>query len=361
MVGHGGGNAARSVFALESPAREPARVVYFINSHVNPDQVVRLVKACRSGSDTSRVVLHHDHNVSRLDPLALDGIGNVHLLRAGLDYRYGTFTTIRILLRCLGWMTEHLDFDWVVYLSGQDYPVKPPRRIEHELAATPHDGFFDAVPVDHAPWHLGVERYLYRYYELPPAPGWSRLRKALRRRSDAARARGERAPRVHVPHHAYGPRRVGVRPLSGPFGPGFRCHVGSAWWTLSRRCVEYVLAFARRNPALGRHYERSLFAPGESYFMTVLLNAPGFDIRRDDDRRFVRWSDLSSGHPDVLAARDFPDLVASGDDFARKVDQRRAPELVDLLDQHIAAANDGGGDGDGVAPAMPAPRCRAVG
>jgi hypothetical protein len=50
--------------------------------------------------------------------------------------------------------------------------------------------------------------------------------------------------------------------------------------------------------------------------------------------RFIRWTG-GSAHPDVLRASDFPAMIASGKHFARKIDGRVDPELLDLLAAHL--------------------------
>ncbi|MGB7159944.1 MAG: beta-1,6-N-acetylglucosaminyltransferase [Tepidisphaeraceae bacterium] len=329
--------------AAPVPARA-AKVVYFVASHVFPEQVARLVRALRTGNPESRVVVHHDEKVSHLDPATVEPFDNVDLLPA-MPVQWGKFITSRMLLGAVEWVCTNHDFDYVIYLSGQDYPIKPLAQIERELGAQIGrcDAFTDVVPARNSQWHLGPERYLYRYYDLPRFPGLMRWRKRQQRRSNKVRALAERTgtnpdplPRLHVARDRYGERKVGVHMPAGLFGPrGLTVYAGSAWWTMSKRAAEHVTSFFRTNPAVARHYQRVLFAPGESMLPTILLNAPHLTCESTDHKRFVRWSDPRSGHPDLLTAADFPTLVASPHHFARKIDGRTDPRLLDLLDTHI--------------------------
>jgi hypothetical protein len=320
-----------------SPARPP-RVAYFVASHVNPDQVLRLARACLTGNGHGRVLIHHNYAVSDLPREAALSIPNVDLLdhdpRAPIEW--GGFGQCAMILRALRWLLANRAFDWVVHLSGQDYPVRPLAEVEAFLGATPFDGFVDTRAADETAWVIGPQRYYYRYYQLPQVQGVDagaaadppagRRRPGGRPAAPGARPAGA-GPRVP-------PRRPAAARRAVP--DGFRCYTGSAWWTLSRRAADRLVRRADADPGLARHYRRAQFAATESYFPTLLRNDPDLRLVTDDDKRFVRWSDPETGHPDLLGEADFPTLAASGDHFARKVDQRTAGRLLDLLDQHIA-------------------------
>ena len=335
----GGGASARPHMARAAlpPAPPPrtARVAYFIASHVNPDQVVRLVRACRSGSPGSRVLLHHDANVSKLDPKALGPADDIDVLPARPDVGWGAFSMCAMVLGHMRWLMEHRDVDWVYYLSGQDYPIKPLTEIERFLTGTRHDGFIAATPVEQHPWHVGAMRYLYGHAVVPKFLGWRGL-KALIDRHAGRRVAAGAMPRVYcAPGDDF---FVGLRnPPGSPFRAGFRCYKGSNWWTLNRRAIEYMLRFLRDNPAFLRHYRRVPFAAGESMYTTILRNNPRLSLVVDDNKRFIRWTRPETGHPDTLGSADVPAMIASGKHFARKIDSRKDPRILDLLDDYIGA------------------------
>jgi hypothetical protein len=174
---------------LAAPSRA-AKVVYFVASHVNPPQVVRLVQALRTGNPASRVVIHHDEKVSHLDAASVLRFGNVEMLPA-MPVQWGRFISSRMVLTAIEWICANHDFDYVIYLSGQDYPIKPLAQIERELGEQVGrtDGFCDVVPATQSQCHLGPERYLYRYYDLPRLPGLTWLRKRMQRRTNKVRGR----------------------------------------------------------------------------------------------------------------------------------------------------------------------------
>jgi hypothetical protein len=307
------------------------RVAYLIVSHRNPEQVARLARTLRNGSSSAQVVIHHDRRVSRLDSADLAG---AHVLPFFGPARWGDFGYTAMLLHALGWVEKNLSCDWLVLLSGQDYPLVPPARIEEFLGGVTHDALMGPGVEVAPPRGADVDddytlRYFYDHYRLPtpgsdlPAPG----RRALARAVSGVRRVW---PWVYVRRLPRGEGvRVGVR-RGRAFG-GLRCYRGLDWFTLSRRAVARINHEA---PAVVPYFRRTIIA-SEALFHTILLNAP--DIRiHPENFRFMLFGDTAA-HPDVLRVGDLPRALASGCHFARKFDVTVDPEALDRLDEHLVA------------------------
>lgn len=327
------GGALTSAEAPVSQAVATKRVVYFVASHVHPEQILRLIRVCRSGGEQSRVLLHHDHKCSALDLEQVRAIDRVEMPDLYTPIRWGGFSQLEMILTSMRWLIDNRDFDWVVYLSGQDFPVQPLAQVERFLTDTPYDGFVQGRPIHERPWHIGGQRYLYQYHTMPRMPGLRRLHALIERHSEKVRAAG-RLPRFESAHLGSGRFQFGVRPTN-PFRDGNECYKGSAWWTLSRKAIAALLRIHRERPELARHYRRAGFAPNESYIQTLLRTDRSLNLMGSDDKRFIRWSDPDSGHPDVLRCAHFQEMINSGKHFARKIDSRVDPKLLDMLDEHI--------------------------
>lgn len=322
--------------SLADTAVPLAGTVYFIASHTNPAQVARLAHAClSSGNPRSRVLIHHNADVSHLDPASVLPLGNVDLLPPYPGMNRESFASCAMLRGAIEWALSHRDFTWFVNLSGQDYPIKPLAQMERELAATPYDGFVLAKPVEQCQWHTGIGRYYYRYFDAPRLPGWGRIRRYLKTRATAQVAAGNRYPRFVIPSIRHGSHKIGVRPLRALFNTTFQCYFGSVWWMLNRRALESMMRTLRRRPDILRHYQRTLWAPTESLFATLVMNDPSLNICTLTDKRFISWSNPETGRPDLLTMDDWDRLMASDAYFARKISEASAPELLDRLDQHI--------------------------
>jgi hypothetical protein len=291
-------------------------LVYLVVSHRNPDQVLRLVRALREGP-SGTVAVRHDQRRSRLDAGALEQAGAI-ALADDVEVEWGGWSHLRMLIEALEQIAAELDPDWLMVLSGQDYPLRPHDEVEERLATAGHDAFIGAaweLPTDKPPPPPAEDFFLrYAYLHLRVPRGIPYLPGRLKRLAYVREA----------------PPRLGLRRPRLPFGETLRCWVSSDWPTLNRRALEAVLRTAREQRRLMRHYRRTV-APAESFFATALMNDPRLGVS-GDDRRFVRFAPRSP-NPDVLTSEDLDELKASGAQFARKFDVEVDGQILDLLDE----------------------------
>lgn len=295
-------------------------IAFLVVSHRNPGQVLRLVRALREGEETA-VLVHHDQRREPLEAADVQRAGG-RLVDYGLAVEWGNAAYMEVILSALAELAGGIDPEWVVVVSGQDYPLRPLRDFERHLAATPHHALLgdlwelDLSCAPPAPRREFYLRYRYRHYT-PPRPIAEVLARAL-------------GPGAYLRELPVGrERRVGIRPLWHPFGPGLRCHVSSDWITLERRAVRAVLDFERSRPRVMRHYRRTII-PSESVFATALANDPSISVGVAS--RLLGF-EPGSPHPRAFRAPDVAGLLSCGAHFARKFDERSDPRALDLLDE----------------------------
>ena len=302
-------------------------VAYLIQSHRDPHQVLRLVRTLRVGSPSSVIHVSHDERGERLDDAALAALGVEVRYEPG---GYGDFSHVRRYLDAVAWLRDTGQaVDWVVNLTGQDYPLRPISAIEADLAASTVDGYleyFDCFGPD-SPWplHRARSRYLFRH---------KRLMSLTTRRAEQLRPlqvlnRLQPLVRVHV---AYG-LTVGVRRRS-IFGPGLRLYGGSAFSSLRWPAALHLLETAETDARLVDVFEHAL-SPAEAFSPTVLLNSGRFRLV-NDPRRYFDFRGSRLNHPKTLTIADLPRALASGADFGRKFDQGTDPAVLDELDRVVA-------------------------
>jgi hypothetical protein len=288
-------------------------VVYIVISHRNPDQVVRLVRVLREGP-SARVLVRHDQRGELLERERIEAAGG-ELVQDRIKSRWGGWSQIKLMLFCLREATARHDPDWVLLLSGQDYPLRPLADIEADLHASPADALLGSVrQVETRRPAAGDDEFFlrcrYRHYARPRVLP-SSLPRSLR---PLAYAR-DLPPLVGV-------RRIESAPLT--------LFASADWLTLGRAAIRAVLA-ASENRRLMRHFRR-VAVPSESFFASVLLSDPSLIVERDN-RRFSSF-EHGAPHPATLLSKDYDRLLASGADFARKFDVTRDPHVLDLLDEH---------------------------
>jgi hypothetical protein len=270
-------------------------VAYLILSYTHPELVERLVARLHGGL----VVVQHDDRATSL--------GEVDALRIPpVPIEWGHGSQLAAVLRALRWVRERAEFDWLVLLSGQDYPVRPIATIEAELAAAPFDAFIRHAPV--APLRLrrgAVDEFARRY-----AYRWRPARSARLARLD---------PLVQV-------RTLPSGTYAGfPARPPLPVFHGSDWFSLSRRAVDVVLAAP---DAVVDHFLHTII-PTEAFVHTVLANA---SLRlANDHRRYAVFDPPASPSPRVFGLEDVDEVLASGADFARKFADVRVLDAIDRV------------------------------
>jgi hypothetical protein len=275
------------------------RLAYVLPVHRSPEQVSRLLR--RLAAEDVRFVLHVDRRTPAADARGLYGIARelpqVEYVDPHACY-WGGFGMVRAALKGIRHLlASGAPFDYAVLLSGQDYPLRSPRRIAAFLAAAEGRSFIECFP-------------------LPRPDGWG-PRGGLDRTEDWHLIR-RRALHLRLPRA----RRIpgGLR----PFG-------GGAWWCLPREVVEHIDDVVRSNRRLVPFFEHVLH-PSEVFFQTVIMNSPFAGTVANDNLRHIEWA--GGPNPVVFTTGDLERLVASPKLFARKFDADVDSHILDLLDEH---------------------------
>jgi hypothetical protein len=304
------------------------RCCYYVQTHRDPEQIYRLVRSLRRGSPGSAILVLHDFGASDLDWTPLGDLDDVHLIRAAYRQVRGTWSgQAQPLLDAIAHLERAgIDYDWLVTLTGQDYPVMPLAAFEGRLRGSGSDGFLRFWDVDAAgtPWprHKGRRRYWYQYRRLPPR--WDRFLPLAKRLSRLV-------PGVHLSLD-YGPN-LGLRALRTPWRGGFRCYGGWTWVSLRREAARFLLQYLDAHPGLAAFYRRTM-SPEESVVPTVLVNAARFRLE-NDDLRFIDYQRAVRGAPRTLSAEDLPALASGRYAFARKFEWSGCRELLDTIDVEL--------------------------
>jgi hypothetical protein len=338
---------ANDVIAKANPIRYRChmRVAYLVLNHRPTQQIVRLTAAIRRQQPESPIVVHHDQFSCEIDLARLKHAGTELVRTSDFRISWGDFSQVRAYWETLAWTLERVECDWIVLLSGQDYPIRPLRTLTGMLESTDADAFIEAERIDRWPSarerHDREHRYLYQYAKFPSYGLQERMRPNIRRQlRQVTRIAATVINRLQGVVHIYRfpdllPYRVGVRSSKTPFSPALPPWCGSPWNALSRRAAESLLRYLRDHPDYASYYQRTNI-PDESATATILCNDPTLNIV-PQNLHFIRWSHPESGHPDVFGAADISALTASDKFFGRKFDSLSDPEVLDMLDEVLLA------------------------
>ncbi|MEA5592808.1 beta-1,6-N-acetylglucosaminyltransferase [Rivularia sp. UHCC 0363] len=305
------------------------KICYVIQTHQNAEQIYRLVDRIQKSKIENQIIISHDFGKCDLDEVGFQNLG-IKVLKNNGGKR-GDFFVIKSYLNAIKWLIDNrVEYDWLIYLSGQDYPIKPIAEIEHFLSETNYDGFmeyFDVFsPESHWSMQEGKTRYLFKYNNinlLKIFPNWAKQLlvpiKIINRLQPFVR--------INLAYEMFGIRRKSI------FNANFVCYGGSSFTTLSQKCVDYLHNFCENHPEVIEYYKR-VCNSDESFIQTILLNSKKFDLY-NGNQRYFDFSKTKNGRPKVLTISDYDAIVQSNAHFARKFDISKDSKILDILDREI--------------------------
>jgi len=308
------------------------KVCYFIQTHKNPEQIYRLVNVIKKSSPNSYVLVSHNYNSCYLDSTPLENLSGVKVISNYV--RLADFSVVQAYFDAIQWLFDNnIEFDWLINLTGQDYPTQPLSKFEKIFANTSFDGFieyFEALSPD-TPWgsKKGYERYYYDYIhlrdDLPPSK--KTIIKIIKKIINNC----QQFVRIEL---AYG-LTIGFKSESHPFTEDFVCYGGSYYTNISRKCAEYLKDFTSKRPDVFNHYKKTFIA-GESILQSILVNSKLFKLSKNT-YRYIDFYNSRYGHPRLLTSEDFTAITKEDVYFARKFDMTQDSKILDLLDERIFA------------------------
>lgn len=319
-------------------ARPP--IAYLVLSHTHPQLVGRLADRLLRGDEECRVVVDHQRSAPAVEPW-LPADPRLSLRSSERPGGWGGYGLVSAVTDALAAIRRDLDPDWVVLLSGQDYPVQPLERVRHRLqsaAADAHLTVMRQVPSRARKglarwWHV---RYYFRWWTLPTLPRL--LPQPVRTKRVHAVHRLSMAQRLvflwSLPRGSG--TRIGLPRSATPFSDEYPCWAAYQWFAVSRRGLEAIERELEARPELVELYKTSVI-PDESMLQTVLLNARDV-VTTEPNLTFQRPTGEGDAHAAELTLDDLPTILASDRAFARKMHPDRSRALMDTLDRRLGLA-----------------------
>lgn len=207
------------------------------------------------------------------------------------------------------------DFDYVINLSGQDYPIKSNTYINNFFQENKGHSFLNYVPfpyVNHAYikdwidyWHFYHLKYhlVFPKEDMFTSPVFSSIWRPIARR-------------ITLRHNL-------------PFG--YKPYYGSSYWCFSHEIVDYVHSFNKKNNKFVKWFAYTQF-PDEFFMQTLIMNSSHNNGIINNNLRYIDFSSKKS-NPKVLTVDDFSKFYETKKLFARKFDQTVDGVVLDMIDQ----------------------------
>jgi hypothetical protein len=290
------------------------KIAYLILAHRNPKLIKKAVE-CLSCEDVS-FLIHIDAKVAIKQFDSIRG-KNVFFTDERIAVYWGEFSqTEAILLLIQEALAAPQRYDYLVLLSGSDFPLKSGRYIRNFLEKNQGHEFISMVKLPTPDMPLSRINTL----RFPSTRSVSRLLfRAL--------------AKVGLAQRDYRKRFGTLKPYSG-----------HTWWALSREACNYIIEFTQNHQKFVQFFENT-FASDEMLIHTILGNSPF----KSQIRRHLVYEDwpkggacdrpkmITSRHVDLFESQgevSAPDLHGPGEMlFARKFsdDDLRVVERVEEM------------------------------
>jgi hypothetical protein len=286
------------------------RLAFLVLAHDQPENLGRLVTRLTAEGDL--VVVHWDSknafDIGRhlRETLPERTTRNLRIARQ-VDVQWGGWSMVEATLACLDEVRAAPEpVDYVILLSGADYPIRPLAHLKAFLAADPGREYMEFVDPELDPWvikGLSRERYEYRHWV-----NWRRHPKLFNRLWKIQRGLGLR-------------RRMPA---------GLKAYFGSQWWALTWNTAGEILRRARSPEIAG--FFKTTWVPDEMFFQT--MTAALAPIEKIGPFGLTFYHFTPQGRPIVFYNDHFGFLTRQEFFFARKISPH-AEALRDELDAHV--------------------------
>ncbi len=278
-----------------------AKIAFILLSHKDPEGIIRQAERLTATGDF--VAIHFDARAKPADfdkiKSALANNGSVTFARKRLKCGWGEWSLVAATLEAVRAAVEAFPQATHFYmLSGDCMPIKTAEFTHQFLDADDADYIesFDYFTSDWIKTGMKEERLIYRHWFNERTQKW-----------------------LYYTSFEW-QRKLG---LTRKIPEDIQMMIGSQWWCLRRRTVEWVLKFCQDRPDVMRFF-RTTWIPDETFFQTVVRHVVPEKEIRTRALTFLMFTDY--GMP-VTFYNDQYDLLLSQDYlFARKI----SPDALEL-------------------------------
>ncbi len=288
---------------------------YIIMAHKSPNQLHRLVSRLNDG--TSEFFIHIDLKAEFSQFETLKEFGAVVHFIQRFDAKWGGYGVIKPFLA--GMRAVHdasTQFDRIMLLSGQDYPIKSNTQIDRFFENSKYSNFINYFPIpNYEKWPGGDRGGWYRVDKYYFGNKW---------------------------YEFFGSKSMNLLSTYLPFlkrkmPNGMKPYTGQTWWNLDKYALDYILDYNDQHPEY-LHFHRNTFVADELFVQMIIGNSKDEKLLNsieNSEKRFTIWPKANSAHPKILDKNDLQAILASDDLFARKFDENVDTEIMDLIDKEV--------------------------
>jgi hypothetical protein len=302
------------------------KIAYLIIAHDQPRQFKRMIKALDSEYVSFFVHIDSKRRISEFScPNFKD---NVTFIKNRISVVRGGFSLTQAMINLMKKASITNEFDYFIFLSGRDYPIKDNNYIYNFLKYNYPMNFINFYPlVGNADYISNIKKY-YFIDLIHRSP------RILQKTLEA----------IQLISHKLLPDRSFIDHMI-PYR-------GSQWFCLNRQTIDYIVKFIdSQNANRYISFLKNVWGSDEIFFQTLVLNSSyaqqcryyDRDIEnptkfmKDENKAYLHYIDWSWDREDpaVFDMGDFQTLKACDALFARKFCANKSKELLYYIDHYL--------------------------
>ena len=193
-------------------------------------------------------------------------------------------------------------YDYISFISGQDYPIKSKEFIRTFLKKNAGKEFVEFEDISNYFWRLKC----YNFFREN-----KNNRKLFMRVLD---------------NTIRYPQKLLVR--RNNFN-NMKLYYGSTWFTITYSCVLYILKYIEDNPEYEKQFKYSSCSD-EHFFQMIIMNSHYKDSVVNNNLRYTDWSN-GGNSPKTLTIKDYDKLKNSDKLYARKFNSDIDKDIIEML------------------------------
>jgi len=278
-----------------------AKIAYILLCHKDANAIIKQAQRLTAVGDYMSI--HFDARANAADfakiTAALKDNPNVTFARKRIKCGWGEWSLVQATLYAVEAAVEAFPRATHFYMLSGDCMAIKSAEYTHQFLDNNDADFIESFDYFESDWiktGMKEERLIYRHFFNERTQKW----------------------RFYTSYHLQ--QRLG---LTRDIPEDIQVQIGSQWWCLRRRTIEWVLDFTRQRKDVMRFF-RTTWIPDETFFQTVVRHVVPEDEIRTRTLTFLMFTDYGmpvtfyDDHYDLLLSQDFL--------FARKI----SPEARDL-------------------------------
>lgn len=293
---------------LSITSKPSYRLAYVLMVHSNTDNIAALINAL--ADPTVFIYIHVDLGASESFHEEIrklvEGRTDIAIMPTPFAVAWAHISLIWVELRAFFDLLDLIQFEYIINLSGTDYPLKSAKTIYEHLQKKPASNWLWWNAESKNAWELEYRmQNMFHCRELQAGTEWEN-------------------------RCSYPPQPHGLREFDGFKDLFPRLYKTSQWMILHSSAVSYLRS-SEAGKLLLMHSEHS-HIPDEMFFSTYFAASPFSGRTFRDPKRLMFWN--GGSHPHEWNKLEKPVIESWADHFLwiRKVDVIRDPELKEFLD-----------------------------